>query len=114
VSLYWHQQRIETLLSSGKRNPAASIMFALLAEMARNERETIRERILSGLDNARRNGKTLGRPEGTTLSQTAFLKKHRDIVRQLKAGQSIRNAAKICGKGISTIQRVKKSMTAAQ
>ncbi|KAB2637846.1 MAG: recombinase family protein, partial [Verrucomicrobia bacterium] len=26
VSLYWHAQRIETLLSGGKRNPAASIM----------------------------------------------------------------------------------------
>ena len=35
VSLYWHQQGIETLLPNGKRNPAAAIMFALLAEMAR-------------------------------------------------------------------------------
>ena len=34
VSLYWHQQRIETLLPSGKRNPAAGIMLALLSEMA--------------------------------------------------------------------------------
>ena len=39
VSLYWHAQRIETLLPSGKRNPAASIMFSLLAEMALNERD---------------------------------------------------------------------------
>ena len=34
VSLYWHAQSIETLLPSGKRNPAAGIMLALLAEMA--------------------------------------------------------------------------------
>jgi DNA invertase Pin-like site-specific DNA recombinase len=34
VSLYWHTQGIETLLPSGKRNPAASIMFSLLAEIA--------------------------------------------------------------------------------
>jgi DNA invertase Pin-like site-specific DNA recombinase len=29
VSLYWHQQGVETLLASGKRNPAASVMLAL-------------------------------------------------------------------------------------
>jgi hypothetical protein len=40
-SLYWHARRIETLLSNGKSNPAASIMFSLFAEMARSERETL-------------------------------------------------------------------------
>jgi DNA invertase Pin-like site-specific DNA recombinase len=53
VSLYWHAQGIETLLPNGKRNPAAGIMLALLAEMARNETETLRERINSGLAEAR-------------------------------------------------------------
>jgi len=33
--------------------------------------------------------------------------KHRDIVRQLHPGQSVRNAAKIVNKGVSTVQRVK-------
>jgi DNA invertase Pin-like site-specific DNA recombinase len=110
VSLYWHAQGIETLLPNGKRNPAAGIMLALLAEMARGELETLRARILSGLANARRDGKTLGRPEGTTLSRATFLKKHHDIVRLLKSGQSVRNAAKIAGKGGSTVQRVKASL----
>jgi len=107
VSLYWHAQGIETLLTNGKRNPAAGIMLALLAEMARSEVETLRERINSGLAEARRKGVKLGRPEGTKLEREAFLQKHRDILRQLKAGQSVRNAAKITGKGISTVQRVK-------
>lgn len=42
VSLYWHQQGIETIMANGKRNPAAGVMLALLAEMARNETETLR------------------------------------------------------------------------
>jgi DNA invertase Pin-like site-specific DNA recombinase len=107
VSLYWHAQSIETLLSSGKRNPAAGIMLALLAEMARNESETLRARIRSGLAMARKNGVTLGRRKGTRLSREQFLRKHSDIVRRLKAGHSMRNAAKIVGKGVSTVQRVK-------
>jgi DNA invertase Pin-like site-specific DNA recombinase len=107
VSLYWHQQGIETLLPNGKRNPAAGIMFALLAEMARAERETLSERIKSGLAEARRKGRKLGRPQGSTVPQKDLLAKHADIVRKLREGQSVRNTAKITGKGGSTVQRVK-------
>ena len=110
VSLYWHAQGIETLLSNGKRNPAAGIMLALLAEMARSEVELLRERIKSGLAEARRNGVRLGRPKGTVLERKSFLQTHRDIVRQLQAGQSVRNTGKIVGKSASTVQRVKKAL----
>ena len=110
VSLYWHAQSIETLLPNGKRNPAAGIMLALLAEMARNESETLRERIKSGLALARKRGVLLGRRKGTTLTREQFLRKHKDIVRQIRAGQSVRNTAKIVEKGFSTVQRVKAAL----
>ena len=71
VSLYWHSQRVETMLESGRRNPAAGMMLAVLAEMALAERETLRERVLSGLDAARRAGKALGRPVGTSNDRGA-------------------------------------------
>lgn len=112
VSLYWHAQSIETLLPNCKRNPAAGIMLALLAEMARAEIDTLRERINSGLAEARRKGVKLGRPEGTGLDAADLLAKHKDIVRALKGGQSVRNAAKITGKGVSTVQRVKAALAA--
>jgi DNA invertase Pin-like site-specific DNA recombinase len=112
VSLYWHAQSIETLLPTGKRNPAAGIMLALLAEMARNESETLRERIKSGLMLARKRGVALGRPKDSKMGRDYFLRKHKDIVRLLNARQSIRNTAKITGKGISTVQRVKSALSA--
>jgi DNA invertase Pin-like site-specific DNA recombinase len=112
VSLYWHQQGFETLLENGKRNPSAAIMLAILAETARSEIETLVERIQSGLAEARRKGKTLGRPKGSCLQRTDFLKRHADIARQLRAGQSIRNCAKITTKGVSTVQRVKLALAA--
>jgi DNA invertase Pin-like site-specific DNA recombinase len=113
VSLYWHAQGFETLLPNGKRNPAAGVMLALLAELARSEVETLRERINSGLAEARRKGVKLGRPEGTGIDREVFLQKHKDIVRHLKAGQSVRNTAKISGKGVSTVQRIKVALKAA-
>lgn len=112
VSLYWHAQGLETLLLNGKRNPAAGIMLALLAEMARGEVEVLRDRINSGLAEARRKGVKLGRPRGSTLARAEFLEKHRDIQRWLRAGQSVRVTAKVTGKGASTVHRVKQAMAA--
>jgi DNA invertase Pin-like site-specific DNA recombinase len=113
VSLYWHSQAMETLLPSGKRNPAASVMLALLAEMARGETEMLRERINSGLVEARRKGVKLGRPAGSGYDASRLLEQHKDIVKALKAGQSVRNAAKITSKGPSTVQRVKAALKIA-
>lgn len=110
VSLYWHAQGIETILDNGKRNPAASIMFSLLSEMARAEKETLVDRINSGLAEARRKGVRLGRPPGSTLSKADFLAKHSDVVRLLKAGHSIRHAAAISGKSKGTVETVRRVM----
>lgn len=107
VSLYWHSQRVETMLPDGRRNPAAGMMLAVLAEMALSERETLRERILSGLEAARRRGAVLGRPKGTAMTPEQIKAKHSDVVRLLKAGKSLRDVAARTGKGTSTVKRVK-------
>ncbi len=108
VSLYWHAQSIETLLPNGKRNPAAALMFALMAEIARNERETMVERVRSGLAEARRKGIRLGRKPGSGETPEQFLQKHATIVRRLREGQSVRNTAKIVDVSTSTVQRVRR------
>jgi DNA invertase Pin-like site-specific DNA recombinase len=43
--------------------PAGRMFVQILGSLAEFERELIRERILLGLDHARREGKTLGRPK---------------------------------------------------
>lgn len=107
VSLYWHAQGLETLLTNGKPNPAASLVFSMLAEMARAERDLLRERTLSGLEAARRAGKVLGRPVGSGLDSAGLLERHRDIVRLLRAGHSVRHTAAICGKSHPTVLKVR-------
>jgi hypothetical protein len=71
-------------------------MFTLLAEFARMERETLSERILSGMEEARRKGKHLGRPDGSLENKETFLKKYPSVVRNLRHGISVRKTAKIC------------------
>jgi DNA invertase Pin-like site-specific DNA recombinase len=106
VSIYVQNFGIETL-KNGKRNPVAQFMFTLLAEFARLERETLRERILSGMDEARRQGVTIGRPVGATEEKAVFLKKYAAVARQLRVGLSVRKTAKLCGVAINTVRKVK-------
>jgi DNA invertase Pin-like site-specific DNA recombinase len=110
VSVYWKAQNLETLLPNGKRSHAAGIMLAIMAEAARNEVEVLSMRVRSGLAQAKRNGVKLGRPVGSSIPVEMFMKKHSDIVRLLKSDHSVRNTAKITGKGFSTVQRVKTAL----
>lgn len=110
VSVFWLAQNIETLMTDGRRNPAAGVMLALMAELARNEVEILRERILSGLSNARSRGVRLGRPSGSALPRAKFLQVHRVVVRLLQDGHSIRNAAKIANRAPSTVQLVRRAL----
>jgi len=106
ISIYVQNFGLETL-KNGKRNPVAQFMFTLLAEFARLERDTLRERILSGMDEARRQGVTIGRPVGATEEKAVFLKKYAAVARQLRAGLSVRKTAKLCAVAINTVRKVK-------
>jgi uncharacterized protein YerC len=54
----------------------------------------------------------LGRKPGSTTAPVELLERHRDIVKQLKAGHSVRHTAAITGKGTSTVMRIKAMMEA--
>lgn len=56
IDLYLHQQGIDTT------TPFSKVMFQICGVIAEFERVMIRERVKAGLDRARTQGKTLGRP----------------------------------------------------
>lgn len=112
VSVYVQNFNLETLNEDGSRNPMAQLIFTILAEFARLERETLRERICSGLQEAKRKGIILGRRKGSTQSKEKLLEKYAPAVRQLRAGKSVRDVASICNIGVSTVQRIKKTLKA--
>jgi DNA invertase Pin-like site-specific DNA recombinase len=56
VDLFFYREGIDTTTPTGK------CVFTILGSVAELERNLIRERVVSGLDKARRNGVRLGRP----------------------------------------------------
>lgn len=110
LNLYIHQQGMTARNKNGAVNSAFKLVSDVLANVAQMEREQISERVKSGLVEAKRKGKTLGRPMGSKKSAAALVKEYKSVVRNLKAGTSIRKTAAICGVSINTVQKVKRAI----
>ncbi len=99
VDLYLHQQGVDTT------TPAGKALYQMLGVFAEFERAMIRERVLSGLQRARAQGKQLGRPR---IPEAKI-----DAARAARAeGKSIRAIAKAVGVSVGTVQRVVAQQTA--
>jgi DNA invertase Pin-like site-specific DNA recombinase len=100
-------RNLKSLDRNRKKDSTVMLILGLLADLAEMEKETLVERINSCLDEARRKGKRLGRPKGTTMQPEQFLNRYPGIVRDLKSGLSIRKTAAFRKVSVYTVQRVK-------
>jgi len=107
ISLYIQNYHIETLTEDGKINSMSQFLITILAEVARMERKTIRERVESGYNNFRANGGKVGRKEGYRKSVIEMREQYAEEIRLLKKGISLRNISKITGKSVNTIRKCK-------
>jgi len=110
VSLVVYNYRLETLDNRGKVNSMAQFLITLLGDIGRMETETLSERTLSGLEEARRKGKKLGRPAGSQMEDQDLLQEYAGVVKDLRSGLSIRKTAAFRKVSVDTVQRVKKAM----
>lgn len=107
INLYMQKEQLTLLDSEGKPTMFAPIMIATLSTCAQLERENIKFRLNSGRKLYIERGGKLGRKVGSVKTQEQKKEQYHDIISYLKRGYSIRNVAKLTGKGISTVQRIK-------
>ena len=108
VSLFIKNYNIETLDADGKPNVMAQFLITILAEIARMERSTIKERMDSGYKQFRSLGGKVGRKEGYTKSSDMYRNEYSDIIRLLKKGLSLRNVAKLTNHSLNTVSKCKR------
>ena len=108
VSLFIKNYNIETLDADGKPNVMAQFLSTILAEIARMERSTIKERMDSGYKQFRSLGGKVGRKEGYTKSSDMYRNEYSDIIRLLKKGLSLRNVAKLTNHSLNTVSKCKR------
>ena len=109
VNIYILDLNLSTLDERGEENPVAKMVLTVLALGAEMERKLILGRLNSGRELAKKRGVAMGRPKGTTDD---LLQKYPEVVKHLRKGKnSIREIAKLTGVSVSTIQRVKASLS---
>ena len=108
INLYIQKEQFNLLGEDGKPSLFAPIMLATLSTCAQLERENITFRLQSGRKQYVAKGGRLGRKPGSIKTVEQKKEEYREAIMLLKKGYSIRDVAKLTGKGISTIQRVKK------
>lgn len=107
INLYMQKEQLTLLDADGKPTMFAPIMIATLSTCAQLERENIKFRLNSGRKLYIDRGGKLGRRVGSVKTIEKKKEEYHDIISYLKRGYSIRNVAKLTGKGISTVQRIK-------
>ena len=108
VSLYIMNYNIETLDINGKVNPMSQFLITILAEVARMERKTIKERMDSGYKNYRENKGKVGRKVGYRKTDEQFKLDYKDVIRLLKKGVSLRDISKATNTSVNTIRKCQK------
>lgn len=108
INLYMQKEQLNLLDADGKPTMFAPIMIATLSTCAQLERENIKFRLSSGLRAFVSKGGKVGRKKGSIKTMEQKAEEYKDIIFYLKKGYSIRVTAKLSGKSVSTVQRVKK------
>ena len=108
LNIYFQKENLSLFNADGNKNPFLTIFISVLGTCAEMERENIKFRLNSGLRRYVANGGRVGRKQGSTKSKEKKQEEYAKVIKLLKSGQSVRNTAKLCEVGISTVQRVKK------
>lgn len=106
ISLYIHQNGLETLLPSGEINPIATLVLGILAQFNSMERSLIRSRMESGYNNFRNNGGVVGRKTGYRKTADQMKEEYAEEIRLLKKGYSLRNISKITSTSVNTLRKL--------
>ena len=107
ISLYIQNYGIETLTKEGEVNPMSQFLITILAEVARMERKTIRERVASGYTNFISNGGKVGRKVGYRKSEEQMKEQYAKEIQLLRKGLSLRNIQAITSTRINTLRKLK-------
>lgn len=110
ISLYIKNHNIETLNDKCEINPMSQFLIQILTSVSEMEKTQIRQRIKSGYDSFRKNGGKVGRKEGFKKDNETLLNEHKDIVKLLKQGYSVRKTMKLTDKSSGTVQKIKKML----
>lgn len=100
---------LESIDERGQESFVTNIIIAIYSELAQEEKRILSERIRSGLDEARRKGKKIGRPKGRDDAED-LRRKYPRLVADLQKGNSLSECSKLHGVSRNTVIKVKRAV----
>lgn len=107
ISVYIHQNGLETLLPNGTPNPIAQLVLGILAQFNSMERSLIRSRMESGYNHYRSLGGQVGRKVGYRKTSEQMRAQYQNEIKLLRKGLSLRNVSAITSTSINTLRKIK-------
>lgn len=111
IDVYFHKENLHLFDADGKVSGIAAIYISCLGFCAEMERSNIYYRLSQGRQLAMAKGVKMGRKPGSVKSREKKEHEYAGLIRLLRRGQSLRNAAKLCGVSLSTAMRVKREFS---
>ena len=99
INLYIQKEQLTLLDEEGHPSLFAPIMIATLSTCAQLERDNISFRLQSGRKLFIEKGGKLGRKVGSVKTAEQMKAEYREVISLLRKGYSIRDVAKLSGKG---------------
>ena len=112
VCIHIESLGMKTLDKHGKRNAITDLIIGILSQFAKIEREQLVQRVRSGMERAKKQGKKLGRPKGSSIDGKGLLSKYSGVVHDLNDKISVRKVAKIHSISTNTVLKVKQALLA--
>jgi DNA invertase Pin-like site-specific DNA recombinase len=112
ISVYIHQNGLETLLTNGQPNPIAQLVLGILAQFNSMERSLIRSRMESGYNHYRNQGGAVGRKVGYRKSAEQMKEQYKEEIKLLRKGYSLRNISAITSTSVNTLRKLKAEIMA--
>lgn len=98
---------LHTLNPDKTESFTTNVLLNIYSAFSEMELKQTQQRLNSGRTKYIKSGGRLGRNKDTKETPQQFLQKHKDVVKELKKGQSIRDTMKLTQKSSGTIQKVK-------
>lgn len=102
---------LESIDENSNESFVTNIIISIYAELAQEEKRILSDRIRSGLNEARRKGKKIGRASGVD-DINKVKKKYSKLIVDLQKGNSLTECCKLHGVSRNTVIKIKKVMAA--
>ena len=99
---------MESLDENGEETFVTNIIISIYGELAQEERRILSERVKSGMNQAKSDGKLIGRKKGSTKTKNDLLSSYPKLVADLKNGLSLNQCVKLHSVSKNTVIKLKK------